>query len=167
MTGEAVARYLAERGVSFALIGARAMALRGMLRSSLDTDFLTTDGSVLSGEFWRDLANANADVRRGDLTDPLAGVVRIVIADERVDVVVGKYKWQRSVVERAEPVLDFPVVQTADLVLLKLFAGGPQDMWDVHALLASEPMIAAAVDGRVLDLPGDAQEAWRRVRERP
>lgn len=165
MTGATVARYLGERGISFALIGARAMALRGMLRSSLDTDFLTTDRTVLAAEFWSDLENATATVHRGDLTDPLAGVVRLVAANERVDVVVGKYKWQRAVIERAETVLDFPVVQTADLILLKLFAGGPQDLWDVHALLAADAAVVSTVDERIDDLPDDVRELWRGMRD--
>lgn len=165
MTGAAVARHLAERGISFALIGARAMALRGMIRSSLDTDFLTTDRSVLSAEFWNDLPHARIDVRHGDLTDPLAGIVRVIVADDQVDVVVGKYKWQKALIERAEPVLNFPVVQKADLILLKLFAGGPQDLWDVQAILASDRTIVSTVDERIVELPDDVRELWRGIRD--
>lgn len=166
MTGAAVARYLVERGISFALIGARAMALRGIIRSSLDTDFLTTDHSVLSADFWNDLPEASSDVHCGDLTDPLAGVVRIQFPNERIDVVVGKYTWQKALIARAEPLLEFPVVQNADLILLKLFAGGPQDMWDVHAILASDPTVVSTVDERIGDLPDDAQQLWRTVIKR-
>ena len=52
-----------------------------------------------------------------------------------IDVVVGKFGWQRRVLERAEPMGELPVVRAADLILLKLYAGGPQDAWDIQQLL--------------------------------
>jgi hypothetical protein len=167
MSGEAVCHYLADRGIPFAVIGAQAMILRGVVRFSLDTDLLTMESAVLSAAFWNDFPNAEIDVRRGDLTDPLAGVVRFTFADDQVDVIVGKYKWQRGVIERSRPVetIGVPVVQKADLILLKLFAGGPQDMWDVHALLASDRSVAAEVDERIIDLSDDVQELWRGIRD--
>jgi hypothetical protein len=165
MSGAAVGRYLADRGIAFAVIGAQAMMLRGVVRFSVDTDLLTTDSAVLEPAFWDDLATAKVHVRRGDLTDPLAGLVRVLFPDDQIDVVVGKYKWQRAVIERAEPVLDFPVVQAADLILLKLFAGGPQDKWDIHAMLTSDPTVISTVDERVVDLADDVRELWRGLRD--
>ena len=166
MSGAVTGRYLAQRGVPFAVIGAQAMMLRGVVRFSVDTDLLTVDPAVLSAAFWTDLPGVTMDVRRGDMTDPLAGVVRIMFPDDQVDVVVGKYKWQKALIARAEPLLEFPVVQNADLILLKLFAGGPQDMWDVHAILASDPTVVSTVDERIGDLPDDAQQLWRTVMKR-
>ena len=169
MSDTAVGRYLLERHVSFAVIGAQALISRGVVRFSFDTDLLTLDRVVLSPPFWADLPGARIDVRRGDLLDPLAGVVRITFADDQVDVVVGKYKWQRAAIERAEPLdfdgVDLPVVQRPDLVILKLFAGGPQDLWDVHALLAIDATIKAEVDRLITDLADDVQESWRRLRD--
>lgn len=65
MSGAAVGRYLADRGISFAVIGAQALMLRGVARFSLDTDLLTMDGAVLAAGFWHDLENASAEARRG------------------------------------------------------------------------------------------------------
>lgn len=168
MNAGAIARYLQDHGVAFALVGARAMALRGTVRSSLDTDFLTVDRRVLSHDFWAGLDEASIDVRRGDFDDPLAGVVRIVVPDDRVDVVVGKYKFQKAAVERAER-LDFggtelPVATRTDLVLMKLFAGGGLDVRDIHDMLAADRTVAAEVDRLVVDLPDDAQRLWEQIR---
>ena len=168
MSAEAVARLLVERGIAFAVIGAQAMAFRGAVRSSVDTDFFTTDRAVLTSDFWSGLANATADVRRGDFDDPLAGVVKIELENDHVDVVVGRHKWQLPVIAQAEPMrvgdMEMPVARAADLVLLKLFSMGMQDRWDIHLLLAADATIAAEVDERIHDLPEDSRELWRQLR---
>jgi len=85
-----------------------------------------------------------------------------------VDVVVGKRAWQRDCVSRAiAPTTgSIPVVRREDLVLLKLYAGGPQDGWDIHQLLRlpDGEDIVVAVDALVGNLPSDAQALWLRVR---
>lgn len=51
---------------------------------------------VLDEATWRPLIEQGAEVdrRRGDHEDPLAGVVRIALADDtEVDVVVGRWRW--------------------------------------------------------------------------
>jgi hypothetical protein len=50
-------------------------------------------------------------------------------------------------------------------VLLKLYAGGPQDAWDVAQLLAAERReeLVATVEERLVTLPSAAQTLWRRL----
>ena len=73
---------------------------------AFDIDLLTTDTRVLDAGTWRSLS-ADVDIRRGDLDDPLAGVVRAAVADDRpIDVVVGRHAWQTHAVERAAQVED-------------------------------------------------------------
>ena len=55
------------------------------------------------------------------------------------------------------------VAEAADLVLLKLYAGGPQDLWDVHQLLDANPGLEGAVGGRLAGLPEDCARRWTRV----
>jgi hypothetical protein len=52
-------------------------------------------------------------------------------------------------------------------VLLKLYAGGPQDAWDVQQLLAVEDRAAlvSEVESRLGDLPAHAATLWRRIQE--
>lgn len=161
---------LSSREIPHALIGAAAMAARGIARSTFDIDLLTTDTRVLRNEFWTSLTtgNASVDIRRGDADDPLAGVVRIeTSADRPVDLVVGRHSWQARAVARAERTAGAPPVVTAlDLILLKLYAGGAQDLWDVRELLRQPGAedLPAAVEAELAALPPAMREVWADVR---
>lgn len=169
---EPVVRVLETLGVPYALIGGHAVALRGHPRMTIDYDFLTTERRVLEAGFWASLerTGAKVDARRGDFDDPLAGVVHIELSDGvEVDVVVGKGKWEQGVIDRAE-ILDagglrIPVPRTSDLILLKLSAGGAHDLQDVIVLLelSNRESVIREVNERIIDLPPDAIESWRRL----
>lgn len=155
-------------GIRHALIGALALSAYGINRATLDLDLFTTDARCLTSTLWTDLQNRGVavEVRKGDLTDPLAGVVRFQAPGEGpVDVVVGKFVWQTKILERAESLGETPLVRAADLVLLKLYAGGPQDAWDVQQLLARpfREELIREVDSRLSDLPPRCQDLWKRV----
>jgi hypothetical protein len=173
MTAPLIARVgdlLRRSGVPYALIGAGALAVHGVSRSTLDQDLLATDSRVLADEFWSALQGATAEVRVGDRDDPLAGVVRIAQPGERdVDVVVGRQAWQNDAITRAMIVqTDFqiPVVRAADLILLKLYAGGTQDMWDIEQLLAAgdAASLCADVERSLAALPARSRELWSGIR---
>jgi hypothetical protein len=160
--------------ISYALIGAGALTVHGVTRATIDFDFLVLDPSCLRRELWTDLESqgVSVDVRKGDLTDPLAGVVRFEApAVGPVDIVVGKFKWQRNVldraVQRATPQGNLPVVRAADLILLKLYAGGAQDAWDVQQLLEGEDRdeLIKEVERLLPELSADAEKLWRRILE--
>ena len=162
-----------ERGrVPFALIGAAAMALCGVSRSTLDIDLLVTERRVLESSFWTGLSTTvECDIRSGGRDDPLAGVIRLRAADQRdVDVVVGRGTWDTEVVDRAEAVAyggrRVPMARVEDLILLKLYAGGSQDRWDIEQLLAgsNRDALIEAVDNLVRKLPLDAQRFWKSMR---
>ncbi len=168
---ERVTRLLAARGVEHALVGAGALAAHGVSRSTFDVDLLVTDRRVLDAQAWAELsaAGVQVDVRAGDDEDPLAGVVRLSEPGERsVDVVVGRHRWETEILHRARAASapgQVPVAAAADLVLLKLYAGGPQDAWDVEQLLAASDReaIGAAVLRVLPRLPPHAAALWRRV----
>jgi predicted nucleotidyltransferase len=166
-----IADFLDEHVIAFALIGGEALAVRGVPRSTYDVDLLTVDSRVLRDDFWVPIrAIAEVEVRRGDFDDPLRGVVKIHPASERpVDIVVGRWKWERAVIERAESipsdVRSIPVVRTADLILLKLSAGGTQDAWDIGLLLeANGERVIHDVEEHLADLRPDAHALWQRIR---
>lgn len=166
-----VVEHLGEASVPHALIGAAALAVRGIARSTFDIDLLTTERRVLDRGWWAPLVSAGIEVdcRSGDSDDPLAGVVRVAEAGQRpVDLIVGRYPWQARAVSRAEVTGDGPpVVTAADLILLKLFAGGAQDLWDVRELLRQPgaEAVAADVEAGLVDLPAAMRESWARVQE--
>jgi hypothetical protein len=167
-----VARELSSGGVAHALIGAGALAFHGVSRSTFDLDLLVTDGVVLHAGFWGRLAGLGVglDLRVGDDDDPLAGVIRLTRPGSRsVDVVVGRAAWQSEALARATPrplgAAPIPVVTPPDLVLLKLYAGGPQDAWDIEQLLAlgDRTALVSEVEQRLSRLPRHAAELWRRI----
>lgn len=171
----AVAGILRQHGVPFVVIGAAAMAVRGVSRSTRDLDVLAVSPRCLEADLWAPLRAAGVSmiVRAGDAEDPLAGVVRFTTPGASpVDLIVGRSRWQHDIVARGEPAVveqtDVPVATAADLVLLKLYAAGPQDAWDVVQLLeATEPAartaLVAAVEAGLGQLPEEAGRLWRRV----
>jgi hypothetical protein len=168
-----IAGALDEAGIPYALVGAAALAVHGVSRSTLDQDLLVTDRRALDPDLWRTLTDVSLDVRRGDSDDPLAGVVRFTAHGHRdVDVIVGRHAWQGSMLARARRVPlgagTIPVVGVSDLILLKLYAGGAQDRWDIAQLLAAvaSPEVEAEVERGLGDLPRRCAEMWS-TRERP
>ena len=168
---ERVAKLFEEQQIAYALIGASAVAARGLPRSTYDVDLLTVDKRVLDDQLWEPIrAFAYIEVRRGDHFDPLKGVVWLRSDKERpIDVVVGRWKWEQRVIERAELVHSaagyLPTVTASDLILLKLAASGAQDAWDVSRLLKVVPQeVIAQVEERLPDLQQDARDLWQRIR---
>ena len=150
--------------VPHALIGAAALAARGIARSTYDIDLLTTDNRVLNADLWATLGahNVSVDIRRGGADDPLGGVVRLEAPLERpVDVILGKDAWQARAVERAERLEQGPaIVLSRDLILLKLYAGGTQDIWDVRELLR-----LPGADRLIADVTADLAAHSRAMRD--
>jgi hypothetical protein len=148
------------------------MAARGVVRSTRDLDLLACEPALLTAGLWRPLEQEgfSVTVRPGDPDDPLAGVVRLIRGAEAVvDMVVGRQPWQGDVIAHAtvqtvEGVI-VPVATAADLVLLKLYAGGPQDAWDIEQLLAAgdRPTLVADVEASLPALPPDAQRLWAQI----
>ena len=173
LLGEVLGVLEAER-IPHALIGAAAMALHGVSRATADIDFLTVDSRALGTELWRGIEGSGVGVRllKGDADDPLAGSVRFTRTDERiVDVVVGRHAWQQEIVDAAETVsigeASVRLAQPAGLVLLKLYAGGPKDAWDVHWLLESHEQadaIRSEVESMLPRLPAECRRLWDRIR---
>jgi hypothetical protein len=76
--------------------------------------------------------------------------------------------WQRGVIERAVLVsvfgVELSVVTPEDLILLKLYAGGLQDRWDIQQLLQVQYVALTDIDRNVLALPERSQALWRELR---
>jgi len=167
------AAHLAQQGSAFAVIGAAALAVHGIARSTQDIDVLVTDRRCLDGSYWASLRAGGVEetVHRGDESDPLAGVVRLrAVGETAIDLVVGRARWQTEVIRRATPAtlegVEVRAACPADLILLKLYAGGPQDAWDIGQLLSIGDTAALArdVEERLPDLPQDARRLWTRIR---
>lgn len=153
------------------MIGAAALAAAGVSRSTLDVDVLVVDRRCLDDVAWDGLrgGSVTVSVNRGDVDDPLAGVIRVEAPGERpVDVIVGRATWQQRAIDRAVVgPAHVAVVQPRDLVLLKLYAGGTQDLWDVRQLLAlpGAESLVEAVEHDLRGLPPVMTQAWKAVRQ--
>jgi predicted nucleotidyltransferase len=165
-----VAGFLETNAIAYTLIGATAVGRYGVARATMDVDFFVIDAGVLKRELWTSLGDSvRVDCRRGDFEDSLRGLVRLHDAQgEIVDVVVGKWKWQAGVVERSQPTTmwgrSVPVARAADLILLKLYAGGGKDAWDITELLAVlDSSVIAEVEEHLPDLQRDARDLWQRI----
>lgn len=169
---ESVSRVLEWIGAPYAMIGGRAVAVRGHPRMTVDYDFLTTDARILQHEIWKPLEDAGAtiDARQGDQDDPIAGVVHIAFpGGAEADVFLARWTWEGEVIDRAERLqvgyATVPVPRTSDLILLKLAAGGPIDLQDVVALLATDrESLIREVDALIDQVRPDVSAAWRRIR---
>jgi hypothetical protein len=162
-------------GIESALIGAMALAVRGVARSTFDIDLLVLRTETLDRRIWAALIDEGApvEIRHGDASDPLEGIVRLRAAQgPSIDVIVGRSGWQLGVIERAERLVvagaQVRVATAADLVLLKLYAGGPSDRWDIEQLLGGDDRTAlvAEVESRLTGLPADCRTLWGHFRER-
>jgi hypothetical protein len=61
------------------------------------------------------------------------------------------------------------VVPPTGLILLKLYAGGSKDAWDIQALLEAREdsdAVRAEVDRLVDRLPAECSDLWRRLQSR-
>lgn len=148
------------------------MAVRGVARGTRDLDLLTVAAECLQPLTWSALpASITTHIQRGDAQDPLAGIVRFTTEGlTPVDLVVGKSAWQRGILDRAEMLevdgVVVPVATVADLILLKLYAGGPQDAWDIAQLLDVESdrgAVEASVERRLVALPDECRRLWSRI----
>ena len=83
-------------------------------------------------------------------------------------VVVGA--WVREMLARAAAGprirlrgIELPLIEPADLVLLKLYAGSASDLHDAESLLAACPAAALPLAERLPAAPDGCGEAWDRL----
>ena len=135
---------LSSEAVDYAVIGAMAASVHGVLRASMDADAvlsLTTQELGKLEERFK-AAGFATNLRRGDIDNPIAAVLALTDAfDNRVDLLVGLRGLESAVFQRA---IDVPfqgtvlrVVGVEDFIAMKLFAGGPQDLADARYALAA------------------------------
>jgi hypothetical protein len=139
----------------FALLGGLAVSTWGVVRATQDIDFLAdSDPSPIRDLALRDkLANfidhqnCRADWRVGDFDDPIPLLLKIelpaALGNVGADILWAHKRWQREALVRAVGVVmdggSIPVLHPEDLILMKLDAGGPQDLLDVEQLIAIGP----------------------------
>jgi hypothetical protein len=142
---------LTDEGVSYAVIGAMAAAVHGVVRASIDADVvLSADAARLRQLEKRFLAAGfQTQLRQGDCEDPVPAV--LALGDphrNRVDLLAGLRGLEPAAFSRALTVPfqgeTLRVIAREDFVAMKVFAGGPTDLTDARA--------AIRIAGESLDL---------------
>ncbi|MDB5103974.1 MAG: hypothetical protein JWP91_1663 [Fibrobacteres bacterium] len=139
-----IGRILDANQINWATIGALAVAYHGLVRASLDADALITlKGAALDLEGLAGLLAGqgfSVDTRMGEEGDPLGFVVRITdVNGHQVDLIGGILRldpgfFTRSVRDEFDD-MKLRFSSPEDLIALKVFAGGPQDIIDAESIL--------------------------------
>lgn len=150
----------------YALIGGVAVSARARPRATKDVDFLVqADREYFTKESIQKILPKGFSFKifKSDRLDPLNGVVRIYDEEgnELVDIIPVFWKWQDDVIKAAEQIEIFegvsvPIAKIEDLVVLKLKAGGAQDMVDIEELLKATAVTDDFDKVRMLDLAKQA-----------
>ncbi len=141
--------------IRFALVGGLAVSAWGVVRATQDIDLLAdSTPSPLRNQALRaglqsflQERGCAIEWRVGEADDPIPLLLRIEMlrpaSGLAADVLWAHKRWQREALMRRISLrvsrLDVFVLHPEDLVLMKLEAGGPQDLLDVEALLSNAP----------------------------
>ena len=139
-----VIEVLARQQVDYAVVGAMAASVHGVLRASMDADAVLSITTQQLGPLQERFRNAGftTELRRGDNDDPIAAVLALTDRySNRVDLLVGLRGLENEAFERAIEVTfqgaTLRVVGVEDFIAMKVFAGGPQDLADARYALAA------------------------------
>ena len=154
-------RLLSETGTQlqltlrFALLGGLAVSTWGVIRATQDIDVIADcepspiRSLSLRAKIKERLEDLDSSVewRVGDYDDPIPLLLRVKLSPAfqgvGADIIWAHKRWQRDALQRAIGVDvagdQIPVLQPEDLILMKLEAGGPQDLLDVQELLSVSP----------------------------
>jgi hypothetical protein len=138
-----IADLLNELRIPYAVVGALAVSFHGMPRATNDADALIwlkgTGKSENDLTIFLEGAGYRIQSKSGGLGDPLSGVVVVEDSHEnRVDLLLGISGLTPEASGRVSTTsllgATIRVVGAEDLVAMKIFAGGPQDLEDVKGI---------------------------------
>jgi hypothetical protein len=126
----------------FALIGGLAVSKWSIPRATADLDFAI---SIQTGNCQQLAEYLGGKYRKGDITDPIAGVITYTEKDELgtipIQLIIFPPSWEKVALENINfEKLDRSTIPIADwqaLVLLKVYAGSPLDLQDAKNIIAS------------------------------
>ena len=140
-----VVALLERRKVDYAVIGALAASVHGVVRASLDADAVVSQSSREAGDLEKAFKSAGftTALRVGDPDDPIPAL--LAVSDDfenRVDLLIGLRGLEREAFER---VIEVPfqgatlrIIGREDFIAMKVFAGGPQDLSDARRAIESD-----------------------------
>lgn len=141
-----VVEILRREKIDYAVIGALALAVHGVVRATMDADALlfTNPGRLVNLEKIFRQAGFNTELRTPEPGDPISGM--LVLSDDfgnHVELLGGLHNMDPEIFTRT---LEVPfrgeilrVVGREDLIAMKCFAGGPQDIHDAQLAYEEAP----------------------------
>jgi hypothetical protein len=150
-----VASVLTTHGIDYAVIGALAVAVHGVVRASVDADAVVAAAVPQLRELKSKLiaGNLSVDFRTGGVDDPIDAMM--IVTDRygnRVDLLAGIQGLDGGVYQRSITLQPsgmptaLKIVGREDLIAMKVAAGSPKDLMD------AESCIAVAGDSLDVDL---------------
>ena len=138
-----VAAVLVDQRIDYAVIGAMAAAVHGIVRASLDADALISVSTAqleALGRIFRK-AGLETSLRKGDADDPIPALLAVTDGHgNRVDLLGGLRGLDPLAFARTIEVSfrkqSLRVIGREDFIAMKCFAGGPQDLDDARLALA-------------------------------
>jgi predicted nucleotidyltransferase len=139
-----VVELLVAKGVEYAVIGALAASIHGVVRASMDADVLLSVGKheadTLESVF--KAVGFHTEMTRGDFDDPIPGLLKVNDSyGNRVDLLLGLRGVEPKAFSRLVEVpfqgntLKF--VGREDFIAMKVFAGGPMDIVDATRAISA------------------------------
>lgn len=140
--------------IRFAVIGGLAASAWGVVRATEDIDLLADSNPSplrnlpLRRDFgaFLEQQGCTAEWRVGEPDDPIPLLLRIGLPRPVAlvtDILWAHKRWQREALSRRITLrveqLEVFVLHPEDLILMKLEAGGPQDLLDVEGLISNPP----------------------------
>ena len=163
---------LTDRKVDYAVIGALAASVHGVVRASMDADVLLSVGVREAESLEHNLKTEGfrTEMRRGDFEDPIPGLIEVRDShDNRVDLLLGLRGVESQVFSR---VIEVPFqgkslkfIGREDFIAMKVFAGGPMDLVDAsRAISAGRDSLDLDLTRRLAHKYGrDASETLERL----
>jgi hypothetical protein len=137
-----VVDFLRSRNIEYAVIGAIAASIHGVVRASMDADAVLSLTVQKAADLERDFKEEGlrTEFTRGDMDDPIPAMLRLSDPYEnRVDLLIGLRGLEREAFVRA---LDIPFqgetlkfIGREDFIAMKAFAAGPMDLLDARRAL--------------------------------
>jgi hypothetical protein len=135
---------LQSKNVRYAVIGAMAASIHGVVRASLDADALLSVPTHRLEELEREFnaAGFETELRHGDSDDPIAAVLALTDSfGNRVDLLIGLRGFDPALFSRTIEVEfhreSLHIVGLEDFIAMKVFAGASQDLSDARRALAA------------------------------
>lgn len=133
---------LTAHGIDYAVVGAMAGSVHGIVRASFDADAVLSLAVQRAAELERKFkaAGFQTTLRRGDPDDPIGALLTLSDAfANRVDLLIGLRGLEPTAFSRAIELTfekaPLRVIGLEDFIAMKVFAGGPQDLADARAAI--------------------------------